>query len=88
LRNISGRPIYGVAVKLLLFDENLKMAFSLPVKDSQARDLKQHPLQQGEEIDLALDDARAAQILSYMVQNGVDANRSSVQLSVEGASFR
>lgn len=87
LRNISGRPIYGVAVGLLFKDENLQMGFNVPVKESQARDLKRHPLQPGEEIDLAVDDARAARILSYMFENGVDANRSSVQLSVEGASF-
>lgn len=87
LRNISGRPIYGLAVSLLLKDENLQMLFSLPVKESQARDLKRHPLEPGEEVDLAIDTARAAQILSYMFQNGVDPNRSSVQLSVEGASF-
>ena len=87
LRNISGRPIYGLAVSLIFVDNNLQTGFKIPVKESVARDLMRHPLQPGEEIDLANDEARAAQVLSYMYQNGVDANRSSVQLSVEGASF-
>ena len=87
LRNISGRPVYGLAVSLIFIDQNLQMGFKVPIKESPVKDLPRHPLQPGEQIDLAVDDARAAQILSYMRQNGVDANQVSVQLSVEGVSF-
>src|SRR5438045_2687691 len=68
-------------------DERLKVGFAAPLKQSQARDLKQSPLQSGEEIDLIVDDAKLNQILAYMFKNGVDANQSGWQLSVDSAWF-
>jgi hypothetical protein len=87
LRNISGRPVYGLNASLLFMDESLKVAFRIPLRQSQARDLMQSPLSSGEEIDLIVDDAKLNQILAYMYKNGVDANQSGWRLSVDAASF-
>ncbi len=87
LRNISGRPVYGLNASLLFRDERLKVGFGVPLKKSQARDLTQSPLQSGEEIDLIVDDPKLNQILAYMYKNGVDANQSGWQLSVDSAWF-
>jgi hypothetical protein len=87
LRNISGRPIYGLDVTLLFTAPNLRVGFRASVKESQTRDLKHRPLQPGEEIDLGVEDGTLGQMLTYMYQNGVDANQSTVRLAVEGVSF-
>ena len=87
LRNISGRPIYGLDVTLLFKAPNLQVGFRASLKESQTRDLKHRPLQPGEEIDLGVDDGSLGQMLAYMYQNGVDANQSTVRLAVEGVSF-
>ena len=86
LRNVSDKPIYGLRVNLLFQANNLRMAFAVPITADRARDLRGHPLQPSQEIDLTVD-AKGAQIFAYMYENGVDANQSSVQLSVEEAAF-
>jgi hypothetical protein len=86
LRNVSDKPIYGLTVNLLFQAKNLRMAFAVPITADRARDLRGHPLQPSQEIDLTVD-AKGAQIFAYMYENGVDANQSSVQLSVEQVSF-
>jgi hypothetical protein len=62
LRNVSNKPIYGFTVNLLFQAENLRMAFAVPITADRPRDLRGHPLQPSQEIDLAVD-AKGAQIL-------------------------
>jgi hypothetical protein len=87
LRNISGRPIYGLDVSLLFRPPNLEVGFRVSVKESQTKNLKSHPLEPGEELDLGVDNHSLKLMLDQMLQNGVDANQSTLRLSVDGVSF-
>src|SRR2546423_9601360 len=41
LRNISGRPVYGLNASLLFKDERLKVGFEVPLRQFQTIDLRQ-----------------------------------------------
>lgn len=89
LRNTSGKPIYSLSVSIffLVNSPSLRMAFDLPLKFMEARDLKQQPLQQGEEIDLAVTENSFNDAMRKTKQYGVDANQVRPFLSVEQVFF-
>jgi hypothetical protein len=89
LRNTSGRPIYSLQVSIffLVNSPSLRMAFELPLRPMQTRNLKQQALQPGEEIDLAVTENSFNEAMEKTKQYGVDANQVQPFLSVERVLF-
>lgn len=87
LRNISGRPIYSLTVKMYFRPVGLHLVFELPLKKIKVRNLKEQPLQPGEEIDLGVTDDRFNETMAAIKQYGSNANEVPVILSVEEALF-
>src|SRR5688572_26171750 len=85
LRNISGRPIYGLRAGFHFQPPGLRMLFNLPL--TWAKSLDRDPLQPGEEIDLEVSDQSLNRAIGRMRQYGVEADGSSVSLSVDDAYF-
>jgi hypothetical protein len=89
LRNTSGRPVYSLSVSIffLVNSPSLRMAFELPLKAMETRDLKQQALQPGEEINLAVTESSFNDAMGKTKQYGVDANQVQPFLSVEQVLF-
>lgn len=85
LRNVSGRPIYRVKALLLFKPSTLQMFFSIPL--IHPKESKQEPLQPGAEIDLVVRGDTLNRMMETMQQHSVDANTSSVSISVDDAYF-
>ena len=85
LRNVSGRPIYGLRAGLHFEQPGLKMLFSLPLV--WAKNLKSEPLQPNDEIDLEVSDQLLDRALGRMRMYGVDPNLASVSFSLDDAYF-
>jgi hypothetical protein len=85
MRNVSGKPIYGIRAGLHFEQQGVKMLFSLPMV--WTKDLKSEPLQPGDEIDLEVTDRLLERALGRMREYGVDANLSSVSFSLDDAYF-
>lgn len=85
LRNVSGRPIYGLRAGLHFEHASVKMLFSLPL--AWSRDLKQEPLQPNDEIELEVTNLLFNRAMERMKPYGVDANSSTVSFSVDDAYF-
>jgi hypothetical protein len=87
LRNVSGRPIYGLGVSLHFRHQSLRMLFQTFLRQTQTADLKRHPLQPGDEIDLVVSEASLINTMKTMRERGIDPIESSVSLSVDSAIF-
>lgn len=87
LRNVSGRPIYGLSASLFFKPSSLRMLFQMALKQRQLRNLTQQPLQPGDEISLEVNEGSSNEGMQYMIQYGVDANQCTVSLSVDTAYF-
>jgi hypothetical protein len=87
LRNISGRPIYGLSASLFFEHYNPRMAFEVPLRRAQNRDIKNQPLQPGDEIDLEVTDKDFNETMTMIRQYGLNPNELLVVLAVDGASF-
>ena len=87
MKNISGRPIYGVIANLYLKEPSLRMLFRISLKEISNRDLKKHPLQPGDEIDLQVNEGSLNDAMTTMVQYGVDPSQAPVSLSIDSAIF-
>jgi hypothetical protein len=87
LRNISGRPIYGLSASLFFEHYNPRMAFEVPLRRAQNRDLRQQPLQPGDEIDLEVIDKDFNETMTMIRQYGLNPNELLLVLGVDGASF-
>ncbi|HEV7747005.1 MAG TPA: hypothetical protein VGO56_18555 [Pyrinomonadaceae bacterium] len=85
LRNVSGRPIYGLRAGLDFKPNNERILFRLPLVWS--KDLGKEPLQPGEEIDLEVADNSAKRTADRMIPYGASADTSSVSLSIDDAYF-
>ncbi len=85
LRNISGRPIYGLRAGLDFKPNDERILFRLPLVWS--KDLGKEPLQPGEEIDLEVADYSAKRTADRMIPYGASADTSSVSLSIDDAYF-
>jgi hypothetical protein len=85
MRNVSGKPIYGIRAGLHFEQQGVKMLFSLPMV--WTKDLKSEPLQPGDEIDLEVTDRLLERALGRMKEYGVDANLSTVSFSLDDAYF-
>jgi hypothetical protein len=87
LRNVSGRPIYGLTVSLYFRHPSLRMLFQTFLRQTQTADLKRQPLQSGDEIDLVVSEASLINAVKTMRERGIDPIESSVSLSVDSAIF-
>lgn len=85
LRNVSGRPIYGLRAGLHFQPPGQRVLFGLPL--AWAENLKQNPVQPGDEIDLKVSAPSLDVTLGQMKAKGLDANLASVSLSVDDAYF-
>jgi hypothetical protein len=85
LRNISGKPIYGIRAGLHFQPPGLRMLFNMPL--TWTKSLESDPLQPGAEIDLEVSDQLLNRTLIRMKQYDVDANLSSVSFSLDDAYF-
>ena len=87
LRNISGRPIYSLSVSLFFQHTSSRTAFEIPLRRAQNRDLKQQPLQPGDEIDLEVTDRDFNETMTKIIQYGLDPSGLPVLLDVHAALF-
>ncbi|HSP61856.1 MAG TPA: hypothetical protein VLQ90_02640 [Pyrinomonadaceae bacterium] len=87
LRNISGRPIYGLTGSLFFEHYNPRIAFEIRLKREQERDLMKQPLQPGDEIDLEVTEKDFNERMTMIKQYGLNPNELLVVLGVDGASF-
>lgn len=85
LRNISGRPIYGLSGFLYFSTDNGETVFSLPL--TRFRQVKGGPLRPGDEIDLTVSDLAENATLEIIKQHGVDPDMSKVSFSVQNVMF-
>jgi hypothetical protein len=85
LRNISGRPIYGLRAELRFQHPNQRLLFGLPLM--YKKKLDQEPLQPDEDIELEVNEALFNQTIDTMRQHGVEPSLAAVTLSVDSASF-
>jgi hypothetical protein len=87
LRNVSGQPIYGMSASLFFQHTSSRTAFETPLSQHQSRDLKQRPLQPGDDVDLEVTDADFNETIMKVRQYGLDPNELPVLLSVNSALF-
>jgi hypothetical protein len=87
LRNISGKPIYGVSASLYFKHSGLRRIFGAPLIQTLARDLKRQPLQPGEEIELEVNIESFEAAVMNMRKYGLDPYDVPVSLSVDSALF-
>ena len=87
LRNISGRPIYGVSASLFFEHYEPRMAFEIKLKRIPNRDLKQHPIQAGEEIELQIPEPSFNQTTTKITQFGLSPRELVIVLAVRSALF-
>jgi hypothetical protein len=87
LRNTSGRPIYGLSVSLFFEHSNPKIAFQIPLRRAETRDLKQQPLQPGDELNLEVADKEFNETMTMIGNYGLSPNELPVILSVDSALF-
>ncbi len=87
LRNVSGRPIYGLKASLYFRPGEARMMFEMALTPKELRNLFQQPLQPGDEIDLNINEASFNKGMRYLIQYGVDASQCSVILAVDTAYF-
>lgn len=85
LRNVSGRPIYGLIARLAFKPRDQEILFGMAL--SHKRDLRQKPLQPNEEIDLDVTEDSFNRSMSRMLQHGVNADGAVVSLSIDSAMF-
>jgi hypothetical protein len=85
LRNISGRPIYGLRAGLDFQPPDQRILFRLPL--TWTRELKRDPLQPGNEIDLEVNDLLVSRAMDRMIPYTADANLSLVSFSLDDAYF-
>ncbi len=85
IRNVSGKPIYGLRAGLHFEPSNLRMLFSLPLGWNKSLD--REPLQPGDEIDLEVSEQLLNRTIDRMRQYGVEANASPLSFSVDDAYF-
>jgi hypothetical protein len=85
LRNVSGKPIYGIRAGLHFQQPGVKTLFGLPLV--WTKNLKSEPLQAGDEIDLEVTDLELNRALERMREYGADVNLSSVSFSLDDAYF-
>jgi hypothetical protein len=85
LRNVSGKPIYGLRAGLDFKPDNERILFRLPLVWS--KDLSKEPLKPGEEIDLEVADHSAKRTADRMIPYGANVDTSSVSLSIDDAYF-
>ena len=85
VRNVSGQTIYGLRAGLDFKPLDQRILFRLPL--TWAKELKKDPLQPGQEIDLEVDDYSLKRATDRMIPYGVDADTSSVSLSIDDAYF-
>ncbi|MFN2454064.1 MAG: hypothetical protein ABR577_07565 [Pyrinomonadaceae bacterium] len=87
LRNVSGKPIYGLRAELYFEhpDPSQRLLFSLPL--TWAKTLKREPLQPNDEIDLEVSDQLLERTLERMRRYSADVNLSPVRFSVDDAYF-
>ncbi|HKP38533.1 MAG TPA: hypothetical protein VJT71_16860, partial [Pyrinomonadaceae bacterium] len=85
LRNVSGRPIYGLIARLAFKPADQDILFGMAL--THKKDLRQKPLQPNEEIDLDVTDESFNRSMSRMLQHGVNPDAAVVSLSVDSAMF-
>jgi hypothetical protein len=85
LRNVSGRPIFGLRAGLDFRHPGERMLFRVPL--TWAKDLKREPLQPGDEIELDVKDQLLERAQGRMRAFGVETNLSSVSFSLDDAYF-
>ena len=84
LRNISGRPIYGLTVSLFFEHISSRTGFEIRLKRAQNRDLKNQPLQPGDEIDLEVTDKDFNETMTMIRQYGLNPHELPVILAWTG----
>jgi hypothetical protein len=85
LRNVSGRPIYGLIARLAFKPADQEILFGMAL--THKRDLRRKPLQPNEEIDLDVTEESFNRSMSRMLQHGVNADGAVVSFSVDSAMF-
>ena len=85
LRNVSGRPIYGLITRLAFKPADQEILFGMAL--THKRDLRRKPLQPNEEIDLDVTEESFNRSMSRMPQHGVNADGAVISLSVDSAMF-
>lgn len=85
LRNVSGKPIYGLRASLNFKPPDVWISFDLLLV--WTKNLKSEPLQAGDEIDLEVTDLALERALARMREHGMDANLTSVSFSLDDAYF-
>ena len=87
LRNISGKPIYGVSAGLYFKHSALRRIFGAPLTQKPTRDLKTQPLQPGDEIEFEVSAESFEAAAMSMRKYGLDPYEVPVSLSVDSALF-
>lgn len=87
LRNVSGKPISGVNASLLFRPGEWQMMFAMELRAKGMRNLFQHPLEAGDEIDFEITEKSINDAMHFMSEYSVDPNQTSVTLSVRTAYF-
>lgn len=85
LRNISGKPIYGVGAHFYFQPSYTRTLFSLPLTASTQ--LKQGVLEQGADIILTVSDQSWSLTADILKQHGVDPDQASVRFSIDMVGF-
>ncbi|MFN2454063.1 MAG: hypothetical protein ABR577_07560 [Pyrinomonadaceae bacterium] len=85
LRNVSGRPIYGLVAYLYFQPPGLRTLFRVNL--SHSKQLRQEPLVPGAEITLTVSEQSWSQTANILKRQGVDANSSSVTFSEQFIVF-
>lgn len=85
LKNVSGRPIYGLAAAFHFQIPKQKMMFRTLL--TRTRNLEQEPLQPSEEIELVVSDATLNRTKARMRRLGVEMDSLLASFSVDSALF-
>ena len=78
LRNVSGRPLYGLSAELYFKRKDLDVFFGLPLT---------HTLEPNEEIDLNVSEESFNRAMTRMLEYAVNPDEASVTFSVDRAIF-
>jgi hypothetical protein len=85
LRNVSGKPIYGVTANFLFSSTKEKMLYGMQL--NATRPLGLQPLQPNEEVELTLRDKVLEGTIQTVQQAGLDIDSLPASVSVDSAWF-
>jgi len=87
LRNISGRPIYGMSASIFFEHHAPRVAFELPLKRLQHSNVKNDPLQPRDEIDLEVAESSFTETMAKITRYGLNPSELMVVVAVRSAFF-